>query len=82
MRAAKNLGRFTVRVAPAEESPQLDLAAALQARGHHHAAHQVLHTICNRGDNEDEAPEDLPDRSHAIIAQHEWLGRPPARATA
>ncbi len=62
--------------APHEEIPALDLAAVASAEGHHGEAIRLLQTqVCDRTDNPDAMPGDLPDRTQQILDRHRWLDR-------
>ena len=62
--------------APAEEIPRLDLAAIAYAHGHHATADHLLHDhITDRSDSDDNAPDDLPDRTTQILTDHQWTPR-------
>ncbi len=82
--AAQKAAELATRVAPAEETAQLDLAAALAAQGHHRAAEQLLRDqVLGRSDDEDEIPAELPKRSEQIIDNNpEWLARRGTKASA
>lgn len=81
--AAQTAAELAIRVAPAEETPQLDLAAALEAQGHDQAAARLLvDRVLDRSDGEDEAPEELPTRTDSIIANQQWKPRRRIRASA
>lgn len=75
--AAQKAAELAIRVAPAEETPQLDLAAALAAQGHHRAAEQLLREqVFDRSDDEDDIPTELPARTEQIIdSKPEWFAR-------
>ena len=75
--AAQKAAELATRVAPGEETPQLDLAAALAAQGHHHAAEQLLRDhVFNRSNDEDDIPTELPARTERVIDNNpEWLAR-------
>ena len=61
--------------APYEESPRLDLVAVRQTAGHLEDADDYLcREVCNRSDDGG-APEDLPERTQAILRHREWLSR-------
>lgn len=80
---AQRMAELALRVAPNEETPRLDLAAALRAQGHHHAAEQLLHEgVFNRSDDEDELPTEPPARTTHILSDHRWLDRPRTRTSA
>ena len=82
--AAQKAAQLAVRVAPAEETAQLDLAAALASQGHHRAAEQLLReNVFDRSDDEDEAPTEIPARTEQIIDNNpKWLARRSTRASA
>jgi len=81
---ALKAAEIATRVAPDEETAQLDLAAALAAQGHHRAAEQLLRDqVFNRSDDEDDIPTDLPARTEQIIDTNpKWLARRGAKASA
>lgn len=80
---AQQATELALRAAPLEEGPRLDLAAILTARGHRSAADRLLRDeVCNRSDEEDGAPTDLPPRTEQVIAQRQWLLRPTTKASA
>ena len=57
---------------PYEEIPRLDLVAVRQAEGHLEESEPYLRgQVCNRSD--DDAPEDLSERTQAILRHREWL---------
>lgn len=59
--------------APDEETPRLDLAQVCEARGEHHRAQALLDSeVFNRGED---GPEDLPERTAAIIAERGWADK-------
>jgi hypothetical protein len=61
--------------APYEEIPRLDLVAVRAAEGHlEEAEHYLRGQVCNRSDD-DGAPEDLSERTKAILRHREWLSR-------
>ena len=58
--------------APYEDTPQLDLAAIIRAEGNQAAAQRhLIDNVCNRTEG-DEAPEDLTDRTKAIVRDPRW----------
>ncbi|WP_154402131.1 LysM peptidoglycan-binding domain-containing protein [Ornithinimicrobium cavernae] len=60
--------------APEEEIPTLDLAAVASAEGHHAEAVRLLRSdVCNRVDDEDSVPGELPERTQEILRRHRWL---------
>jgi transcriptional regulator with XRE-family HTH domain len=71
-RAAAEIAQLA---APYEEIPRLDLVAVRAAEGHLEEAEDYLRDqVCNRSDD-DGAPEDLPERTKAILRHREWLSR-------
>lgn len=61
--------------APYEEIPRLDLVAISEAEGHLGEAEDYLREqVCNRSEDGG-APEDLSERTRAILRQREWLSR-------
>jgi hypothetical protein len=69
-RAATEIAQLA---APYEEIPRLDLVAVRQAEGHPEEAENYLRDqVCNRSDD-DGAPEDLSERTQAILRHREWL---------
>lgn len=74
--AAQDAAEIATRVAPAEETAQLDLVATLAAQGHRRAAEQLLREqVLNRSDDEDEVPTELPARTEHIIDNSSWPTR-------
>ena len=64
--------RAATEVAHFEEIPRLDLVAVRQAEGHLEESEPYLRgQVCNRSD--DDAPEDLSERTQAILRHREWL---------
>jgi nucleoid-associated protein YgaU len=73
---AQAAAELAARVAPDEETPRLDLAAVLEAQGHHQTAERLLREhVTNRSDDEDGIPADLPPRTEHIIDTRGWLTR-------
>jgi len=71
-RAAAEIAQLA---APYEEIPRLDLVAVREAEGHLEEAEDYLRDqVCNRSDD-DGAPEDLSERTKAILRHREWLSR-------
>lgn len=59
--------------APEEEIPRLDLAAIAAATGNQDKARGILtEDIGNRADNDRAAPDDLPERTKAILRTRAW----------
>ena len=80
---AQAAAELAARVAPDEETPRLDLAAVLEAQGHHQAAERLLREhVSNRSDDEDGIPADLPPRTEHIIDNRGWLTRQGTKASA
>lgn len=62
-----------VLAAPEEEIPRLDLAAIAAATGDENKARGILtEDIGNRADNDRAAPDDLPERTRAILRTRAW----------
>lgn len=60
--------------APHEEIPTLDLAAVTMREGHPSEATSLLRDdVCNRTDDPDTPPADLPERTRQILDAHGWL---------
>ncbi|MCK0113528.1 LysM peptidoglycan-binding domain-containing protein [Ornithinimicrobium sp. F0845] len=60
--------------APHEEIPTLDLAAVTIREGHPSEATRILRDdVCNRTDDPDGPPADLPERTRRILDEHGWL---------
>ena len=73
---ARKAAELAALTAPHEEIPALDLAAVASAEGHHREAIQLLQTqVCDRTDDPDTMPGDLPDRTQEILDRHPWLDR-------
>ena len=71
-RAAAEIAQLA---APYEEIPKLDLVAVREAEGHLEEAEDYLRDqVCNRSDDSG-APEDLSERTKAILRHREWLSR-------
>ena len=71
-RAAAEIAQLA---APYEEIPRLDLVAVREAEGHLEEAEGYLRDeVCNRSDD-DGAPEDLSERTQAILRRREWLSQ-------
>lgn len=80
---AQQTAELAATIAPAEETPQLDLAAALTAQGHHQTAQQLLRNqIHNRSDEEDQIPTELPPRTQTILDTQTWNTRNKRKASA
>ena len=70
--AARAAAQLAQLAAPYEEIPRLDLVAVRQAEGHLEESEPYLRgQVCNRSD--DDAPEDLSERTQAILRHREWL---------
>jgi hypothetical protein len=71
-RAAAEIGQLAD---PYEEIPRLDLVAVREAEGHHDEAEDHLRDqVCNQSDDGG-GPEDLSERTQAILRRREWLSR-------
>lgn len=67
--------RIALTAAPDEEVARLDLAAVLDAQGHHVEAARILREdVCNRSDD-GQAPTEVPDRTEQILDTRGWLRR-------
>lgn len=83
LNGAHAAAELAAKVAPSEETAQLDLIAVLAAQGHRQVAeHMLRDRVCNRSDDEDEIPTELPARTEAIIDNHAWLAPRNAQASA
>ena len=70
---ARTATETALLAAPYEDTPRLDLAAVVAAEGDRQAAERMLRDdVSNRVDNGD-APDDLPDRTAALVASAPWL---------
>ena len=66
--------RAAAEVAHFEEIPRLDLAPVRQPEGHLEEPEPYQRgQVCNRSD--DDAPEDLSERTQAILRHQEWLNQ-------
>ncbi|MGB7448614.1 MAG: LysM peptidoglycan-binding domain-containing protein [Ornithinimicrobium sp.] len=73
---ARQTAELAALAAPDEEIPALDLAAVASAEGHHSEAVRLLQSqVCNRTDNPDSLPGDLPDRTQEILDRRQWIDR-------
>jgi hypothetical protein len=71
-RAAAEIAQLA---APHEEIPRLDLVAVREAEGHREEAEDYLRDqVCDRSEDGG-APEDLSERTQAILRRREWLSR-------
>jgi len=71
---ARAAAEIATLAAPDEEIPLLDIVAVTEAEGHHLAADQILrHQICDRSDDADHPPAELPERTQRIIAARGWV---------
>jgi len=58
--------------APYEEIPKLDMAAILQAQGHHEESRRLIdQDICNAEDD-DGLPAQIGQRTEQVLAQEDW----------
>ena len=75
VKGARAAAEIAQLAAPYEEIPRLDLVAVREAEGHLEEAEDYLREqVCNRSDD-DGAPEDLSERTQAILRHREWLTR-------
>lgn len=71
---ARAAAEIALLAAPHEEVATLDLAAATAREGNTTAAVRILQTdVCNRTDDPDLPPGDLPERTQQIFDRHGWL---------
>lgn len=71
---ARAAAEIAFLAAPHEEIPTLDLAAVTARLGHTAEAVRLLqHDVCNRTDDPDLPPGDLPERTRQILDRHGWL---------
>ncbi len=74
--SARLVAETAALAAPHEEIPTLDLAAVAAAEGHHEQAARLLtDEVCNRTDDEDSVPGDLPGRTKDILDRHHWVNK-------
>jgi hypothetical protein len=74
VKGARAAAEIAQLAAPYEEIPRLDLVAVREAEGHFEQAECYLRDeVCNRSD--DGAPENLSERTQAILRRREWLSR-------
>nr|MDQ3358353.1 bacterial transcriptional activator domain-containing protein [Actinomycetota bacterium] len=72
---ARAAAEIAFLAAPHEEIPTLDLAAVTAREGHTTEAVRLLQKdVCNRTDDPDLPPGDLPERTQQILDRHGWLG--------
>jgi hypothetical protein len=75
LKRARAAAEIAQLAAPYEEIPKLDLVAVRAAEGHLEEAEDYLRDqVCNRSDDNG-APEDLSERTKAILRHREWLSR-------
>jgi hypothetical protein len=73
--AARAAAQLAQLAAPYEEIPRLDLVAVRAAEGHLEESEDYLREqVCSRSDD-DGPPEDLSERTQAILRQRQWLTR-------
>jgi len=73
LKRARAAAEIAQLAAPYEEIPRLDLVAVREAEGHLAEAEDYLRDqVCNRSDDNG-APEDLSERTQAILRHREWL---------
>lgn len=71
---ARAAAEIAFLAAPHEEIPTLDLAAVTAREGNTTEAVRLLQTdVCNRTDDPDLPPGDLPERTQRILDRHGWL---------
>ncbi len=74
--AARLAAETAALAAPHEEIPTLDLAAVAAAAGHHDQAARLLTDgVCNRTDDPDSVPGNLPPRTVDILGRHPWVSK-------
>ncbi|MGB3257527.1 MAG: LysM peptidoglycan-binding domain-containing protein, partial [Ornithinimicrobium sp.] len=71
---ARAAAEIAYLAAPHEEIPTLDLAAVTAREGRTTEAMRLLQKdVCNRTDDPDLPPGDLPERTQQILDRHGWL---------
>ncbi|MFB9732825.1 LysM peptidoglycan-binding domain-containing protein [Ornithinimicrobium kibberense] len=71
---ARAAAQIAYLAAPDEEIPTLDLATVTAREGNTAEAVRLLQTdICNRTDDPDLPPAELPERTQQILDRHAWL---------
>lgn len=71
---ARAAAEIAFLAAPEEEIPTLDLVAVTAREGNTTEAVRLLQAdICNRTDDPDLTPGDLPERTQRILDRHGWL---------
>ena len=71
---ARAAAEIAFLAAPDEEIPTLDLVAVTAREGNTAEAVRLLQTdVCNRTDDPDLPPGDLPERTQRILDRHGWL---------
>lgn len=71
---ARAAAEIAFLAAPQEEIPTLDLAAVTAREGRTTEAVRLLQRdVCNRSDDPDLPPGDLPERTQQILHRHGWL---------
>lgn len=74
--AARLAAETAALAAPHEEIPALDLAAVAAAEGHpDQAARLLTDGVCNRTDDPDSVPGNLPPRTVDILGRHPWMNK-------
>lgn len=68
--AAEHAARIAIKTAPDEDSPRLDLAAALAAGGHHDESARIGRAILKQ--NDADGPLELDDRTIDILLAQGW----------
>jgi hypothetical protein len=75
VKGARAAAEIAQLAAPYEEIPRLDLVAVREAEGHLEEGEAYLQSeVCNRSEDGG-APEDLSERTQAILRRREWLSR-------
>ncbi|NLI84871.1 MAG: hypothetical protein GX440_05635 [Propionibacterium sp.] len=73
LQLARGATEIALLAAPYEDTPRLDLAAVVAAEGDRQAAERILRDdVSNRADDDD-APDDLPERTAELVATPPWL---------
>ncbi|WP_162801924.1 LysM peptidoglycan-binding domain-containing protein [Ornithinimicrobium murale] len=74
--SARQAAEVAALAAPDEEIPTLDLAAVAHAEGHFAEAVKLLRgEVCNRVEDEDSVPGELPERTQEILDRRGWLNQ-------
>ena len=70
---ARTATEAALLAAPYEDTPRLDLAAISAAEGDQRAAQRIVHEDVYNRTEDGEAPEDLSERTTAIVTEAAWL---------